>query len=133
MGLILRYLDSSVVLDLVDPSAPRHASVDQALLTFDPAEFGISDLVRMECQVGAIRSNDRRRLADLAAFTSSVVVLPMTSEVFDRAAMLRATHLSLRTPDALHLAAALEHGCGECWTNDLDLAKRNVGLTFRTF
>lgn len=34
-----------------------------------------------------------------------------------RALGLRAQH-GLKTPDALHLATALHHGCTEIWTND---------------
>jgi len=41
----------------------------------------------------------------------------ISDTVFDRAATLRARH-RLKTPDALHLAAAIEAGCDEFWTND---------------
>jgi predicted nucleic acid-binding protein len=37
------------------------------------------------------------------------------------AAQLRAVHLSVRTPDALQLAAALSAGCSAFVTNDRDL------------
>ena len=35
---------------------------------------------------------------------------------------------SLRTPDALHLAAAQVHGCSALWTNDSRLAVAGRGL-----
>ena len=41
----------------------------------------------------------------------------MGDEVFARALGLRVQH-GLKTPDALHLATALHHGCTELWTND---------------
>lgn len=37
--------------------------------------------------------------------------------MFDLATELRARH-GLKTPDALHLAAAIACGCNELWTND---------------
>ena len=57
----------------------------------------------------------------------------MEGVVFDQAAQLRASHPKLKTPDALHLATALHHGCAEFWTNDLELAKIPVALSFRSF
>jgi predicted nucleic acid-binding protein len=44
--------------------------------------------------------------------------LPLEREIFQRAAALRAAHPTLKTPDAIHLATALYHGCAEFWTND---------------
>jgi predicted nucleic acid-binding protein len=41
--------------------------------------------------------------------------------LFDLATQLRVRH-RLKTPDALHLAAALHSGCVEFWTNDDRLA-----------
>lgn len=131
MGLI--YLDSSVTLDAIDPAAFRHTAVDAAILSLVLQGFAISDLVRLECSIHALRTEDATRLADLQTFFASVVVLPMEPTVFDRAAVLRAAHPSLKTPDALHLATALHHGCAEFWTNDRDLTKIPVALTFRSF
>ena len=44
-------------------------------------------------------------------------LVPLDPPVFRRAARLRASH-GLKTPDALHLATALEGGCEALWTND---------------
>lgn len=133
MGLSLRYLDSSVVLDVIDPAATRHSQIDAALRSFPPSEFRVSDLVRLECLVHALRTNDPVRLADLRAFFASVIALALDSPIFDKAAGLRAAYPPLKTPDALHLSTALHHGCTEFWTNDLDLVKRPVALAFRPF
>jgi predicted nucleic acid-binding protein len=45
---------------------------------------------------------------------------------FDLATELRARH-GLKVPDALHLAAAIEGGCDEFWTNDTRLDKAASG------
>jgi predicted nucleic acid-binding protein len=51
------------------------------------------------------------QLADLVAFSEAV---------FRKAAAIRATH-NFRTPDALHLAAAMMGGCDVFLTNDAGL------------
>jgi predicted nucleic acid-binding protein len=45
-------------------------------------------------------------------------MLDLPPAIFDEAARLRAAHKSLKTPDAIHLATVLQHGCTEFWTND---------------
>lgn len=126
------YLDTSVVIDALDPTSVFHTKIVAALAPFTPRAFALSDLVRMECLVRPIRDNDTAQIAALNAFFRRAIVLAMPPAVFDQAARLRADH-ALKTPDALHLATALHHGCGEFWTNDRDLAKKSVGLTFRSF
>ncbi|MGH7171944.1 MAG: type II toxin-antitoxin system VapC family toxin [Gemmataceae bacterium] len=44
----------------------------------------------------------------------------MTAAVCDRAADLRVKY-RFKTPDALHLAAAIEHACDRFLTNDVQL------------
>lgn len=53
--------------------------------------------------------------------------LALDEEHFARAAELRAEH-GLKTPDALHLAAAQLYGCDELWTNDSRLSSVSQGL-----
>lgn len=53
---------------------------------------------------------------------SEVSTVGINRDVFDLATELRALH-SIKTPDAIHLAAALISGCDEFWTNDKRLAK----------
>ena len=47
--------------------------------------------------------------------------IPITTETFDLATELRGLH-GTKTPDALHLAAAILGGCQELWTNDQRLS-----------
>ena len=56
----------------------------------------------------------------------------MTDAVFELAATLRARH-DLKTPDALHLAAAIHHGCDELWTNDHRFDRASTDITIRAF
>jgi predicted nucleic acid-binding protein len=56
-----------------------------------------------------------------------MVHLELDETAFLHAAELRARH-GLKTPDALHLAAAQLTGCRELWTNDARFAAASRGL-----
>jgi len=49
-------------------------------------------------------------------------VFPVTAQVCERAARLRSIY-PFKLPDALHLATAIEHGCGVLLTGDARLAR----------
>ena len=85
-------------------------------------QLAISDLTRLECQVAPLMAGNTMLLSKFATFFQSpdVRVLPLTAAVCDRAAALRAKY-RFKTPDAMHLAAAIEHGCDRFLTNDLKL------------
>jgi len=115
------YLDSCVVIYLHEGTAGqierlrtrlRRAGDERPVLCF-------SDLTRLECRVRPVRDEDESLLADYDDFfaLAGLVKLPMTTEIFDHATELRARY-QLRTPDALHVATAIEHGCDQFWTND---------------
>ena len=57
-------------------------------------------------------------------YTQGIILRPVSSSIADHAADLRA-HYNLKTPDALHIATAMDAGCQAFLTNDLDL--RRVG------
>ncbi|MBC7814560.1 MAG: type II toxin-antitoxin system VapC family toxin, partial [Burkholderiales bacterium] len=54
--------------------------------------------------------------------THYITLLPINISVAERTADLRARY-NLKTPDALHLAAALDSGCNAFLTNDLALKR----------
>jgi predicted nucleic acid-binding protein len=122
---VIVYLDSNLVIYLVERSAVWGALTAARVAALRAAgdQPAISDLTRMECQVGPLISNNATLLADFFAFFSApdVQVLPMLPAVFDRAARIRAAH-RFETPDSIHLAAAVEHGCGLFLTNDARLS-----------
>jgi predicted nucleic acid-binding protein len=70
-------------------------------------------------------------LADYAAFfqAADVTVFPLTA-VCERAARIRATY-KIKPLDALHLATAIEHGCGLFLTKDARL-QRCTQITVET-
>ncbi len=75
------------------------------------------------------------KVADVERFKQflsalSIQVLAVTYEIAERAGKLRSQYPSIRTPDALIVATALESGCGIFVTNDKDLKKLEAcGLT----
>jgi predicted nucleic acid-binding protein len=88
--------------------------------------IAVCDLARAECLVGPLKSGNARVLADYQQFFASptVQMLPLTPAVCERAAEVRvASAMYLDLPDALHLAAAIEHGCDLFLTNDAKLAR----------
>jgi len=112
------YLDSCVVIYVVEADDRFSAEVARAMREEVAARFCISDLdlVRLECLVGPLREKDDR-VARYQAQFDKLRTLPMETEVFDLAARLRAEY-GLKTPDALHAATAIHHGCEEIWTGD---------------
>jgi predicted nucleic acid-binding protein len=123
---MLIYCDSGILIYCLDQVGPFHlraATRIQALLAAGD-RMAISDLTRLECRVGALKRKDTAILAAFDAFFArpEVQMLPLTAQVFDRAAQIRAD-LNFKTPDALHLAAAIEGGCDCFLTNDMRLSR----------
>jgi uncharacterized protein len=123
---MLIYCDSVILIYLLDQVGPFHLRARNRLVALQAAgdRLAISDLTRLECRVGALKRRDARALAVIDGFfvQPDVQLVPLTAVVFDRAARLRAD-LNFKTPDALHLAAAIEAGCDRFLTDDVRLAR----------
>lgn len=121
-------LDTNCVIYLVEHN-PVWGPKTVARLTRATAAgdtLAVCDLALAECLVGPLKTGDAAVLADYQRFFASTAVgrLPLTAAVCERAAELRVlSALSLELPDCLHLAAALEHGCGLFLTNDARLTR----------
>ncbi len=121
------YLDSCILIYAVEHDGSLGVTVRQRLADAGETVVAISPLVALECTVGPLRSaNLALRDHYLHAF-KNFRMLDLGLETYLRAADLRARH-NLRTPDALHLAAAQLAGCDELWTNDARLASAAHGL-----
>jgi predicted nucleic acid-binding protein len=87
-------------------------------------EIAFSDLARTECLAGPLATGDISIIADYEAFFSDpdVQALSLSALVCERAARIRAvSNFQFKAPDCLHLAAAVEHGCGLFLTHDHQL------------
>ena len=116
------YLDASPVIYYVEQTPIWGAKAAARIAAFRSANeiIAVSDLTRMECLVGALKSGDKTIVSDFATFFAAVIVLAMPAPVFDRAANIRATH-GFKPLDSLHLAVAVEHGCTRFISNDARL------------
>lgn len=115
------YLDTCIVIYLVEGPTTEQAAIFQVMTAAAGADFCISDLVRLECRVGPLRRGQASLLARYEQAFAALQIVPCLPSAFDRAADLRAHH-GMKTPDALHVATAIVHGCDELWTNDHRLA-----------
>jgi predicted nucleic acid-binding protein len=94
--------------------------------------LAISPLVMLECLVWPKRKRDLALEDHYARAFAGFELIELGVPVFLRATELRARH-GLRTPDALHLAAAQLSGCVEFWTNDTRLATSAPALAVDVF
>jgi len=78
----------------------------------------VSDLSRLEC-VKPMRDGDTALLDEFDRFFNESVseVLALSREVIDRATEIRSLY-GFKTPDAIHLAAAILSNCELFLTND---------------
>jgi len=115
------YFDSCILIYRIEQRQPWAQRVDALLASIDAAAalFVTTELTRLECRVRPLALGRADVLRDYDAFFEQPTLLwqPFDRRVFDSAAQLRAEH-GLKTPDALHLAAALAAGCDQFWTND---------------
>ena len=125
MGLI--YLDSSLVIYLVERHARWSEQVTRAMASVGQTRFAISPLVKCECLVAPLKRGDLVLRRAYEEFFGLLIGLDMPEAVYLQAAELRA-RFGLRTPDALHLACAQHHRCDALWTNDDRLAQASHGL-----
>jgi predicted nucleic acid-binding protein len=115
------YLDSSPIIYLVEQMAPFAAKVLTRIGT-PGIILASSDLALLEALVKPVRNNDVALVQEFDKFFAVQIVarIPFTESLFRRAADIRARH-NFRTPDALHLAAAVEGACDLFLTNDAGL------------
>jgi len=121
-------LDANCVIYLIEKNSHWGPKVVARLAAATTAgdTLAVCDLARAECLIGPLRSGDAAVLADYQRFFASATVkmLPLTAMVCERAAEVRvASAMKIKLPDALHLAAAIVHGCGLFLTNDAQLAR----------
>jgi len=89
-------------------------------------------LVRLEVILKPLRESATALVSDYEDFLAAQHWLTIDDSIFNRALDLRAHH-GLKTPDALHLATAMQYGCNEFWTNDDRLNKAAGSIAINIF
>ena len=112
------YLDAAPLIYTVEQVSGYAAAVDARLSAAEVVQVA-SDLTRMECRVKPLRDGNGELLKDYDDYFEGAVaeLVALSSEVIDRATAIRAQY-GFKTPDAIHLAAAVTSGCTVFLTND---------------
>jgi predicted nucleic acid-binding protein len=122
---MLVFCDSVILMYFFDHTGPFNVRATNRLAALAAAKdrIAVSDLVRMEYRVKPLQNGDTVKLTLFDAFCArpDVQMVPITTAVFDRATLIRATH-NFKLADSLHLAAAAESGCDRFLTNDARLS-----------
>ena len=130
-SMLKTYLDANVTIYYVQQVVTYFDSIRKRMVDANGAPLvtcTINELLLMEVRVKPLREKDSGLLARFdfyfETFASHAIV--MDKAVFELATELRVRH-RVKTPDALHLAAAIHAGCDQFWTNDDRLAKAAAG------
>lgn len=123
---MLIYFDSVIAIYLLDHTGSFQSRAAARLVALETAgdRIAVSDLTRLECRVKPLARGDAVKLAGFDAFFTrpGVFKVPLTTAVYERATLLRATY-NFKLADSLHLAAAIENGCDKLLTNDTRLSR----------
>jgi predicted nucleic acid-binding protein len=122
------YLDAApIIYYVVEQVAPLATVVDARLSAAGVVRVA-SHLTRMECRVKPLRNGDTALLQEFDSFFAGTVdeIISLSQAVIDRATEIPA-QFGFKTPDAIHLAAAIEDACDVFLTNDQQLT-RFIGI-----
>lgn len=122
------YLDAEIIIYLVEQNK-QFGPVVESWLKVNPGDLVASEMGRMETLIVPVRNADAKLTAEFERFFSTQVaeLVPIDRAVFDKAIEIRAAYPSIRTPDAIHLAAAVVFNCDVFLTND-PILKRYPGV-----
>jgi predicted nucleic acid-binding protein len=119
------YLDACCFIYLVEGQPAWRTVIEERIHDLDLASRLVtSQLARLECRAKPMRDDSQELLEryDMLFGASRVVVLDVSANIIDRATELRARH-GFKSPDAIHLATALQCGAVEFWTGDAGLSR----------
>jgi predicted nucleic acid-binding protein len=116
------YFDANIFIYLIEGYPALEAGLNDIRDTIRHAEAQIftSELTLCEVLVPAFRANQPKLLSLYRQFlehSGAFELIPTTREIYVRASLIRAEQ-GLKTPDAIHMASAVEAGCTAFLTND---------------
>jgi predicted nucleic acid-binding protein len=121
------YLDACTIIYLVEASSPFHADIVNRLRQFQAepdSRLLTSRLSCLECRVRPIRDNDQQLIRAYDRFFGAdrLLIVEISAEVVLSATGLRARY-GFKTPDAIHLASAIEEKADLFLTGDSSLTR----------
>ena len=126
------YADSCIFIYLLEGSRQRKALIADILApkncTSDRIAY--SDLTKLECLVHPMRNKNHDLCSKYKVLfkRNELYYIPVTPKIFEQATILR-SKFTIRTPDALHLSAAIIEKCDVFLTNDKRLQNINVDVS----
>lgn len=116
------YLDTNIVIYAIEGFADLANQIQALLQALDDAEIiaVTSELSLAEALIKPLKDQNQAEQQAYKKFltpTSVLQVVPISKEILEEAARLRAT-TKLKLPDAIHLATATLNGCDCFLTND---------------
>lgn len=117
------YLDACSLIYLTEGVAGWRSAVEARLMAL-PATAGLltSRISRLECRSKPTRDRDAALLARYEAAFARTRVVEVTAAIIERATELRARY-GFRSPDAIHLATAIDQAADVFISGDAALAR----------
>jgi len=130
VGVSRLYIEAAPLVYYVEENPTYVERMDAVIAAIEntPIEAVSSVITLTEVLTHPLRlgqTHYERAYRDILPHSSGFELVPVTVESADLAARLRARY-NLRTPDALHIAAALTTGCDAFLTNDRALQRVDV-------
>ena len=120
------YADTSPIIYTVEKHIDYLALLRPLWVAMDKEQIEVfsSELTLLETLVGPLKSGNNILAKNYDDFltTTKIQLLPISAKILREAASLRAT-TNLKTPDAIHAAAAMNAGCVQFITNDANFRR----------
>jgi predicted nucleic acid-binding protein len=121
------YVDTSTVIYFIEHIEPYYSASLPLWDALDASQQAVvsSELTLLEVLVKPLRDGNHALVALFRHFlltTAGLDCIPINRTTLESAAALRAGY-SLKTPDAIHAACALDRGCTLFETNDVAFRK----------
>lgn len=121
------YIETTPLIYYVEANPTYITKMDAILTAVEngPLEVCSAVITLTEVLIHPLRQGNAalaQQYRDLLVNNDDLRLLPITVDIAEAAADLRA-HYGLRTPDALHVAAAISAGCDSFLTNDSSLKR----------
>ncbi len=122
------YIDAAPLIYYIEEEHPDYLTRMDALVAFveeNSIELFSSVITLTEVLIQPFRQNRvdlEQQYREILAKSGIVRLLDINQQIAEIAARLRVTY-QLKTPDALHLATAINTGCDAFLTNDVALSK----------